>query len=263
MRSRFRRLTDLFIEGDTVPMPDGTFLWVQAINAYERDECLSDAQVAKARLVLALKEQGDEALKVRARFLEKGAEQLVRDLATNGANRKVGEFMEEMQDEADWKERMRILLRTDPEQSSKPLEESEALLITRINQEVLTELRKREDDEHAFLERKYSAFSDEDLIDAWVDDWLDKRGSEIANAEYKLTEMTYATRFCAAVKNPDGGALNHEECQGHTEHFFESKAEARQCPTALAILITSAIADLNMVGRDPKDSGRPPSSSDS
>jgi hypothetical protein len=260
MRSRFRRLTDLFVEGQPVAMPDGTYLWVQVLNAYQRDECLSDAQVAKARLVLALKEQGDEALKVRARFLEHGAETLVRDLANNGSARKVSEFMEAMQDEPEWKERMNILLRTDTEEAARPLEQAEAVLITKINKEVLEELRKREEDELAFLTRKYSGYTDEDLIDAWVDDWLEKRGSEIATAEYKLTEMTYATRFCEATKSDDG-TFDHSGCDGHSEPFFTSKSEARECPTMLALLITTSIADLNMVGRDPKGSGRPQSSS--
>jgi len=260
MRSRFRRLTDLFVEGQTVLMPDGSNLWVQTINAFERDECLSDAQVAKARLVMALKNNGEERLKVEARFFEKGRDRLIEDLAGNGAAKKVPDFMEDLRDDPDWSERMNILLRTDPDETSKPLEPSELELIDQLNMQILAELNIREVAEHDFLVRKYSAATDEDVIESWVDDWLDKRGGAIANSEYQLTEMTYATRYCNAVRTDDGD-LDHDVCEGHVEPFFASKADARSVPQALALLITAAIAEVNMVGRDPKGSGRPTSSS--
>lgn len=260
MRSRFRRLTDLFVEGQVITMPDGSHLWVQTINAYQRDECLSDAQVAKARLVMALKNKGEERLKVQARFLEKGRDVLIEDLAGNGASLKVPEFMEEMRDDPDWSERMNILLRTDPDEAARPLEPAELELIDTLNLQVLDELRTREEAEHDFLARKYQASSDEDVIEAWVDDWLEKRGGELANSEFLLTEMTYATRFCEATTNADG-ELDHSGCEGHDEPFFPSKTVARSVPNNLSALILAGIAELNMVGRDPKGSGKPTNSS--
>lgn len=260
MRSRFRRLTDLFVEGKALTMPDGTYIWVQVLNAFQRDECLSDAQVAKARLVMALKEQGDEALKVRARYLEKGAATLVKDLAASKASAKVPEYLDELRDDPEWKERMNIVLRSDADDVATPLEEAEVLLLSKINAEVLSELQRRETTEYDFLTRKYSQLPDDELIEVWVENWLDKRGGDVANAEFKLTEMTYAARLCDAVTTEDG-TLDHEACDGHSQPLFASRAEARECPTPLALLIQSALAEVNLVGRDPKDSDSRQSSS--
>lgn len=261
--TRFRRLTELFVLGKELLLPDGTYLWIQVINSYQRDECLHDAQVARARMTLALKGHGDERLKVEARFLEKGAEQMIDDLAQSQAAEKVSDFMDELRDEEEWKERMEVLLRTDAEEAARPLTPAETDLLITINSDVLAELRKREEDEAEFLRRKYRGMSDEDMLETYVDLWLEKRGGEIANDEFRLAEMAYAVRVCEAGPADADGTLDHSNCDGHELQVFTSKAEAREAPDALKLLIQRAIADLNIGGRDPKDSGRPPSSSDS
>ncbi len=103
--------------------------------------------------------------------------------------------------------------------------------------------------------------SDEEFIDVWVEEWLDRRGSDLATAEFRLTELWYATRYCDAVMQD--GALDHTRCEGHRVPVFESKLDARSAPQELQELLRSALDELNLAGRDPKDSDSPPSSSDS
>jgi hypothetical protein len=259
IKQRFRRLTDLFVNGKAVPMPDGSHLWIQVINAFERDEAISDAQVARARIVLALKNDGRERLKVEARMEEIGKVVMAEDLARAKSEVKTGDFIEEMRVDPEWKERMDLVMRTDFDTAARPATPEETLLMAKINSEVLTELDKRENDECAFLERKYARMSDEEFLDVWIDEWLERRGSDLATAEYRLTELWYATRYC------DGdlldGVLDHTKCEGHRIAVFESKGEARSAPTGLQELLRAALDELNLAGRDPKDSGSPQNSS--
>lgn len=261
MSNRFRRLTDLFVVGKPVPLADGTYLWVQALNSYQRDECISDAQVARARVVLALRDNGDEKLKVEARFFEQGRDKLITDLSEHRASTKVGEYLDELRDDPDWKERMDILMRTNPDESAKPITAEEVTLLSDINAAVIAEMTRREEGERDFLSQKLHRLSDEELISEWTDEWLERRGTDLAAAEFRLTEMWYATRYCAGALIDD--VVDHAGCDGHREQVFTTRAEARMTPDDLMTLITTALADLNVAGRDPKGSASAGSSSDS
>lgn len=260
MNTRFRRLTELFVRGKAVPLPDGTYLWVQVINAYERDECLSDAQVSRSRMILALKKDGEERIKVKARLAELGHEAMGAQLARSRSEGKMSDFADQMRADPDWKERMDILMRTDFETAAKPPTIEETALIATINDEVLSELIKRENDERAFLERRYERMSEEDLIDEWAEEWMERKGATLSAQDYRLTELWYATRYCEAVTT-DTDELDHSLCNGHSEKVFETKQDARSAPSELSELLRAALDELNMAGRDPKDSDSPTNSS--
>lgn len=259
MSSRFRRLTELFVNGKAVDLTDGTYLWVQALNSYQRDECVSDAQVARSRLVMALREKGDERLKIEGRYFESGKVAMVQDLAAHRSSAKMGEYVEDMRADPEWSERMDILLRTDDSDTAKPLTLEEVELLSRVNRAVMDEMSKRENEEQAFLVQKYEKMPDDELIDEWTDDWLEGRGGEIASAEYKLTEIWYATRWCNAT--PTDGDLDHSGCDGHREKVFENRAEVRDVTDDLKRLIISTLTDLNLAGNDPKGSASAANSS--
>ncbi len=260
--SRFRRVTDLFVRGKTVDLPDGEHLWVQVVNSYERDECLSDAQVARSRLILALKEKGDERTKVEARLVDYGRPMMEDDLARARASTKSPEILTALREDPEWKERMEIILRTDFDESARPPTGEELAFISKAQEEVIAELGRREQEEQEFLRRRYSRLSEEEFVQDWVNEWIDRRGTELATAEYQLTEMWYATRFCEATKD-EYGNLHHNRCNGHRERVFPSKADARSAPNELQDLIRAALSELNMAGVDPKDSASSPNSSDS
>lgn len=263
MSNRYRRLTDLFVQGKAVALPNHQgYIWVQVINSYERDECVSDAQIARARLILALREAGDERTKVDGRLAEIGFQAMAEDLARARAAQKMGDYADEMRDDPEWKERMEIILKTDFDQAAAPALEAETILLAKINTDILAEFSKREEDEYAYLMRKFTRMTDDEFIDEWVEEWTDRKGTKLAGDEYRLTELWYATRFCEAQLTEEGN-LDHGKCNGHRDRVFDSKAEARSAPDALQDLMRTALDELNLVGRDPKDSGSPENSSDS
>lgn len=261
-KQRFRRLTDLFVRGKSVRMPDSSYLWVQALNDFERDEALNDAQIARARLVMAMKSSGSERLKAQARLAEVGRVQLEEELAEKKTTAKAADFINGMRADPEWKERMDIVMRTVWEEEAKPATDEEVAFMAQLNQEVLDELVKREQDERDYQMRQVESLSEDELVDAWVEEWLDRRGSERATAEYKLTELWFATRYCAAT-GEDLETLDHSRCEGHHEQVFADKAEARSVPDELSGLLRSALDTLGMDGTDPKDSASRPPSSDS
>lgn len=259
MSSRFRRLTDLFVEGRTVTLPDGTHLYVRAINSYERDECVSDAQVARSRLILALKENGNERVKIEALLAEKGPDKLVDDLVELKADEKYPNVVAAIETDPEWSEKLTILRRTNFDEAAKPATPEEEQLVEKLWAEWYEELQRRLGEESDYIRVSMRRLSDEELLEEYLEAWLAKRGGELANAEYLLTETWYATRYCDAVEGPDG--LDHARCEGHTQRVFASKAEARSIPDSLAKILREAIDELTLASRDPKDSPNPQSSS--
>jgi hypothetical protein len=259
---RFRRLTDLYIVGQPLELPDGSFLWIQALNSYQRDEAVSDAQVARARLVMALRQDGDERLKVQARLYDRGRENLIDQLAEHRSSEKGSDAIEDMREDPEWKERMDILFRTSPEESATPMTHQEVTLLEEINAAVIAELQRREKDEKDFWLRSLERMTDEELIEEWTESWLDQRGAQLATVEFRQTEVWYATRYCNGVKTDDG-AIDHSQCDAHQERVFPTRADVREAPSELITVVAETLAELNVAGRDPKGSGSPGSSSSS
>jgi hypothetical protein len=262
MSQRFRRLTDLFVNGREVTLPDGSHLWIQAINAYERDECISDAQVARARLVLALKENGSERIKVEGRLAERGRDAMVVDLVQAQVDKKYSEIITQMESDPEWAEKLTIVRRTDFTQQATPATQDERDLVDKILTEWSSAIEERLDDERTWQTQHYARVPEETLLEDYLELWLDKRGNEVASAEYSLTEMWYATRYCEA-NHIDDDVLDHSLCKGHPDRVFATKADARSAPEKLQLIIGGELAALAMGDKDPKGSARPTSSSES
>jgi hypothetical protein len=262
MSQRFRRLTDLFVAGREVTLPDGTHLWIQAINAYERDECISDAQVARARLILALKEHGTERIKVEGRMAERGRDALIVDLVQAKTDSKYPDIVSELESDPEWGEKLTIVRRTDFSVAATPATQEERDLVDKILGEWTVKLTARLDEERDWRMTHYSRVTDDVLLDDYLEMWLERRGNEVASAEYTLTEMWYATRYCEAVY-VDDDTLVHTHCKGHPDRVFETKADARSAPEKLQTIIAGELASLSMGDKDPKGSGRRTNSSGS
>lgn len=262
MNPRFRRLTDLFRDGLAVPLPGGGHLWVQALNSYERDEAISDAQIARSRLIMAMREGGDERMKVESIFARRGRDAVIVDLAKAKMDARYNEIIAELEDDPEWTERADIRRRTDFEQASKPASEDEKQLMEKLDSEWWAEVSRRLRDEQEFTEKSYANAPDEQVIADYLERWLEVRGGELANAEYTLTEFWYGTRYCDAVA-VESGELDHEPCNGHNERVFATKADARAVPERLENLLKAGFAELAVNLRDPKGSDSPPSSSSS
>ncbi len=263
--AKMRRLTELFVVGKAVPLGDGTHIWVQALNAYQRDECIHDAQVARARLVMALQQAGEERMKIEARFHEVGRERHIKELASTRATEKMGDSIEALRADPEWKERMDILMRTDANDTAAPLTPEEIALLADVNERVMNELRRREKDENDWQRHNLETLSDDELIDQWTEQYIEKRGSELAGGEYTLTEVWFCARDCEAVTDPEAPdeELDHSQCGGHQDRVFETRQQVREAPTALVSLISDTLTELNVSGLDPKGSGKAASSSGS
>lgn len=262
-RSRYRRLPELYVTGTTVTLLDGQLVWLQALNPFQRDEASRDAQVARARLINALKSKhgGEERDLVTASFLTEGRDAAVQLLISARLSNKLGKILLELRDDPDWSERMTVMERSDDLQA-RPSEDAERKLLTDYNAQYLAEINKRQDVERDYLRSQLEPLEERELLEEYVETYLERRGDTVAGAEFALTELWYSARVCAGATD-DTGKVDHQGCENHYLTLFETKAEVRDQPEALQDLLYDALKGLAMAPRDARFSDRQGSSSQS
>lgn len=258
-RKKYRRIPELYVVGKEIPLLDGTILWLQVLNPFERDECSHDAQVARARIVMAVKD-GDERKKIEGSFYQDGRDSTIEKIADAKATEYIAKIVEELAGDEEWRERIEIMDRADDILASN--EPAEREVVAKIHEDYLKEVLARQKTEYDYQADRFEAMTDEDVLGEYTEMWLERRGTDVARLEYQLTEIWYAARVCEGVDLGDG-AYDHSACEGHNLTVWETKAEVRQLAGDLQELLTQELAQLNMSPRDARFLDSPASSSDS
>lgn len=262
MRGHYRRLPELFTRGTVVEVGDGHVMYLQALNPFEYDEARLDAQAAKARLVMALHEHGhSERAVMEAEFAQAGRRAVIRSLVNVGESQRLFEVMESIKNDPDWTERLEITERSD-ELVARPVSDPERQLLDEVNRDYLDEIQNRLEGKQALARERLEAMDDETLRTEFFNAYVEKRGSELAQAEFVVTELWYAARVCVAVMDDDNQWQHGDGCQ-HELQVFESKREVKDLPDDLTDVLLAAMTELNMSVREAKSSGRGESSSGS
>jgi hypothetical protein len=259
-RAKYKRVTDLYVQGTEHVLKDGNVMWLQVLNPFEADEARHDAQVARSRLTLAIKEHGGEELdKVRGQFVRYGAPAIIELLAEHVGTVAMYKAVDDLRNDPDWKERLEIADRSE-EILALPQEDSERKLLNEINRAYLEELQVRANEARDSRRETLERLDLKDLKQEYTDYYLDERGQVVALAEHTVTEVWYAARVCEGVKNDE--EWDHGACD-HTVRVWDEKREVRILPEDLMEDLHNALLDLSMSVREAKNSDRQGSSSDS
>lgn len=260
-RAKYKRVPDLYVCGTEVVLKDGTVMWLQVLNPFEAEEARHDAQVARSRLVMALQEHGGNEMKfVETALWQDGLDGARKRVVDSKSTTLVIDAVDSIKNDPDWAERMEILDRTD--EDDRPLEDAERELLAKIQTEYVLEVQQRVQDEEAFLVERYKDATEEQLREEYKKLYIERRGGDIASAEFRVVEIWYGARVCEGIRNDDG-EWDHSLCEGHQLQVFESKTDVRSLPEELGDLIGEAYHSLAMSARDAKDLARLASSSGS
>lgn len=258
-RAKYKRVPDLYVAGTEVVLKDGQVMWMQVLNPFEAEEARHDAQVARSRLVMALKEHGsDEMNFIKAALLQDGLDGARERVVASKSSNRILKIVEGLKNDPEWTERLEILDRTD--QADRPLEEAEQRLLSDLQHQYVTEVSKRMADEEEYLRQQYANADEATLITEYEKLYLERRGADLATAEYRIVEIWYGARVCEGVQDA-AGDWNHDACEGHQLRVFETKAEVRSLPEDLGDLLGEVYNNLSMSIRDAKDLDRLASSS--
>ena len=262
MARRLRQVTDLYVTGEVAVLADGSPVWVQALNPFEQDTARNEAQIARARLTMAIKEFGsDEQAKVRYFFFEDGLEEAREKIVDAKVAEVLPRTLERMRNDPDWEEKLNILERGLDGTASLP-EPEEIALLEKLAGEYQTEVGTRLHEERTFQQMRYADATEESLWADYLEWYLARRASEIMLAEYQLHQILFGARECLATQ-VDDKHWSHENCGAHAERLFLDKEEVRQAPETLLAVLLAAAESVEMTVREAKNSVRQGSSSDS
>lgn len=262
MARRLRQVIDLYTEGATVVLRDDLPVWVQPLNPFEQDTARNEANIAKSRVTLAIREHDEEEkLTVRTFFFEDGEDKARERLVDAKVNENATKVFTSIRTDPEWRERMQILDRGD-ENTAKPLGESEVELLQRIALEYSAELGKRLDSERDYWTSHYAGMDAESLWEDYFAWWIDRRAGEVMLSEFRQHQVLFGVRLCDATRLDETSPWNHSACD-HKQCLFANHEELRAAPGALLQELFDAVDSLDMTVHDAKNSRRQGSSSDS
>lgn len=261
MARRLRQVIDLYTSGAVAALADGSPLWVQPLNPFEQDTARNEAQIAKARITMAIREHGsDEQTKIRMFFFEDGVDAARRKVVDARIAESMPRLLEKLRIDPEWTERMDILERG-LDDVALPAEPVERELLENLAKDYTEEIGRRLSGEREYLVDKFSDSTEDALWTEYLDWYLDRRASEIMLAEYRVHQLLFGVRWCEGERVD--GVWSHKECNGHQDRVFATKEEVRAAPEELVALLMSTADDIEMTVREAKNSHRQGSSSGS
>ena len=256
---RYRHVNELYVTGIVRVLKDGTPIWLQVLSPFEQQVARDEAATARARRVLALRENGsDRQVQIRAAFFEDGIIGAVERLVEAKSTKAVSKSITELRADPDWTERLDVLARgaTDP---STPLTDEETKLLDNIEADYMAELRRRHDDERDFLRQGFMELDEDALWKEYLEFWLEDQGSDVALTEFQLCRILFGARVCEGVKTGDD--WDHSACEGHQVRVFTTRADVIDMPEQLLTELHSAAEQVEMTDYEAKNSDRQMSSS--
>lgn len=259
-RSRYRRATELYATGREHVLKSGDVIWLQAMNTLEKDEAVADAQAARARLALALRdEQSEEQLKVRVLWEADGREKVIERLRDTHYDDAYIEAVDDIEADEEWAERV-AMIRRGPDLLAVASPDEEAFY-KRTLLDFAELLEKRIGEILAREEDKLHDLPDEELWKEYLHWWADLRGNEVGLTEYRFTELFFAARACVGVEVD--GKWDHSECEEHRVRIYDSKDELRVEPDDFTGPLFATLVEMEVTERDAKRQAALASSSDS
>lgn len=254
MARRYRQVTDLYVTGAVAVLRDDSPVWMQALNPFEQDTARNEAQIAKARIIMAIKEFGsDEQAKVRYFFMEDGLDVARAKVVDAKVSESVPKIIERLRNDSEWSEKLLILERGLDNTALIP-ETEEFILLEKLAEEYNQELAERLASERAFNQMTLAEVAEEQLWVQYLDWYLSRRANEIMLAEYQLHQVLFGARVCEA--SHDGKNWDHTGCNGHRDRIFGDSEEVRSAPEQLFALLLEAAEVVEMSARDAKNSDR-------
>jgi len=268
-RSKYRRLPDLFVVGKEVVFKDDSgedvVMWLQVLNPWEVQEARNDAQGARGRVVMAVKDIGSREFDaIKGAFLRRSKDSAIQEILSAKYSEWFMQATNAIDSDPEWQERMEVIRTADQTQPASMSEEETALL-AKLNVEYMAAINKHIEDESDYYKGHLERMTQEELLEEYTELWLDRRGNTVAITEYGISEIFYGARVCDAKPDEEGKftKASHAECNGHKEKVFESREEVRVLPEEMFTVIREGFDDLAMSVRDAKNSARQGSSSDS
>lgn len=261
-KSRYKRITDLFTVGEVVqadPDDPEALLYVQKLNNFEQDEARREAQVVRARTVLALRQEGSDEVNALSDAVGRmPLDRLIDGIVSSKYTKHVGEASNSLHGDPEWFERLDILERTDRDSVA----EEEKKVVDQINHDYLDALNLKIADLDEAERARLTDMGEEQVRQEYVESFVESRAAAVFLREMRYVECYYGVRMCDATqKDPENKNYDWDHSACSHERLFDNLDEARAMPDELLNQLTRAFDRINVPARTAKGSARRQASS--
>jgi hypothetical protein len=263
---RLAKLTDLFEEGMVAPLKasDGSevIVWINKLSPFENEQANHEGRVARARIMLAIKEFGTPESDL-FRLASEGAsvETIINALLAAKENERSVKVIRDIRADRKWKEKIETLEWSTEQLVGRADDDPEVKTLTKILTDYQAEISKRTDRLRNEARIELAALPEDKLREAHRESYRDQEGLTAFIREQSATQVYYAMRVCEATRDADG-RWQHSSCD-HSQRWLESRLEVNQLPELLLTQVQRVYDELNMSPEVARFLGGPASSSES
>lgn len=238
------RLTQLFAEGTelVLPHPDGDeVLWINKLNAFEEEQASSAGRIARARLINAMREVGDdEWARLQAQKSDTVSFAMVEAIVQARESELFVKAINELRSDPDWREKLEIMDHSDEDE----LEGIELTAHEKIKAEHAEELLERHDQRKADLREELRALDRKNLEEQYEKAYLDEQGMAAFGVERAKQHIYLCMRSCAGTRD-DNGRWDHSACD-HQLRYLASANEVALLPQSVREKVEDKYNEISM-----------------
>ena len=272
MIDRLRRVTDLFIEGETLYMgmdDDGqpVTLWVNKLNSFEVEESRRDGMAARGLRLMELQADNSTEFLAAQHLVKRWSdEELFTVRVSQLADDLYLDVMNDLEADDEWSEKIQLLRRMPQmlEDEKAPEDDPRRKQLHELNVGYLEQIRNRQEasQKKAFKEvgKQGRENVERDYFEAWrnrtsLDEYMETR---------RMSEMFFSLRDCSAQEGEGSTAesrrWNHSACS-HGRRLLESRSQVRELPEEVITRVVDALDGIVVSERAAGNSDAPASSS--
>jgi len=266
---RLTRVTDLFVEGAELVLGDddtGTpvVVWIKKLNAFEDAEARKDGMAARAARILALKaEDCPDRVNVLDQIDRQPIEWLRGQVAESGYEEDYLKAVDDVEADEEWHDELDSLRRMNSIliEGDVPEDDPRWMELGDKNGQYLEAVNKALHARQEARQEETEKIPREDLVDKFMELWLERQSSDDWIEAKQVTEVFYALRDCQATKAEDGH-WDHRTCN-HGRRLLESRAQVRELPQQMLEAVVNKIRTITLTEREAGNSDAPKTSSGS
>lgn len=255
MSNRFKRLTDLFTEGQTCFLGDNLeakpeCLYIQKLSSFEDQEAREDGLAARTEKLVELSDNFHPEIVNITQQLEKLSNEELIDARLNQKYEEI--YMgagADVEADPEWKDKLEYL-RRGPEilnDASVSEDDPRRKQLADYNKEHLEAYSKHIGKRKAKMKEELGKLARVKIVEDYLDDYKDKLSVDTFYVERKVTQIYYATRDCSATREEpaDEFGWNHSNCD-HRNKLCESRFQVRELPQHVLDKITETMEALTV-----------------
>lgn len=246
---RLAKLTDLFEEGVVAPLKtsSGTevVVWLNKLSPFEMEQSTHEGRVARARIMLAIREIGTpESDLFRLASEDAPLQTIIDALLADKDNERTVKVIHELRADKDWKERLETLEWSTEQLKGKGESDPEVQVVAKILDEYQAEIISRTEFLANQLRSELVVQPENKLREQHRDSYAQQQGISAFIREQAKSQIFYSMRICRADRD-DNGRWQHEGCN-HAERWLEDRTEVEQLPESLLDQVKAAYDQMNM-----------------